>query len=139
MKKVAGWADFTSAPGWDDDFTVVKGLNKVDLQWASRDVLLALPGITPNMVDRFLQIRQGPDGIEGTADDMQFKNISDAAMAFGVRADQLEQQPLASLITVNSNIYRVVSVGTAGTAKRTVQMVFNNRANPPSVYTWKEF
>src|SRR5437588_4546278 len=47
LKKVAGWAKFTSAPGWDDDFTLNSGRcgspAAVDLAWASRDVLLALP------------------------------------------------------------------------------------------------
>ena len=38
----------------------------------SRDVLRALPGMGDDSVDRFLQLRQGPDGIDGTADDFQF-------------------------------------------------------------------
>src|SRR5262249_7002749 len=44
LKKVAGWSDFTATPGWDNDFTVNSG-GPIDLAWASRDVLLALPGV----------------------------------------------------------------------------------------------
>ncbi len=72
---------FTSKPGWDEDFTVLPlyalGQYQIDLAWASRDVLRALVGIFPGMsddkVDRFLQLRRGPDGIDGTADDLSIR------------------------------------------------------------------
>src|SRR5256885_1857369 len=112
LKKVAGWAEFTAAPGWDDDFTVNTPISSpIDIGWASRDVLLALPGFTPQIVDRFLQLRQGPDGMDGTQDDLHFNGIPDAAVALGLRAEQLK--PLEKLITVNSAVFRVVSIGTA--------------------------
>ena len=72
LKKVFGWAEFTSRPGWDQDFTVIGTCGQIDLASASRDVLRALPGMGDDSVDRFLQLRQGPDGIDGTADDFQF-------------------------------------------------------------------
>jgi hypothetical protein len=140
LKKVAGWADFTSQPGWDDDFTV-SSYGPVDLQWASRDVLLALPGFTPEMVDRFLQLRRGPDGVDGTADDMQFGSPTDVVPVLGLRPEQLKA--LQGLIRVNFPIFRVVSVGSAGDATRTVQMVVDKGASngfgQPSVRTWKEY
>ncbi len=71
LKKVFGWAEYTSHPGWDEDFTtVVGGCQQVDAAYASRDVLRAF-GIPDDFVDRFLQVRRGPDGIDGTADDPQ--------------------------------------------------------------------
>src|SRR5438477_1502979 len=136
LKKVAGWADFTSAPRWDDDFTLNSG-GPVDLVWASRDVLLSLPGLTPEMVDRFLQLRQGPDGIDGTDDDMQFKGIDGVRAVLGLNEEQFKQ--LNGLISFKDPIFRVVSIGTAGKAKRTVQMVFRRVGVMPSVITWKEF
>src|SRR5437667_6251568 len=66
LKKVAGWAEFTSQPGWAEDFTVNSIPGTIDLAWASRDVLLALPGVNEQLVDRFLLLRRGPDGIDGT-------------------------------------------------------------------------
>ena len=129
-------------PGWDDDFTL-NSTGPVDLQWASRDVLLALPGMTPQIVDRFLQLRQGPDGIDGTEDDLHFNGIPDVARALGLRTEQVTA--LGNLITVNTSVFRVVSVGRASKATRTVQMVFSRNAGggltgtAPSVITWKEF
>ena len=75
LKKVFGWAEFTSRPGWDQDFTVIGSCGQIDLASASRDVLRAL-GIGDDFVDRFLQLRQGPDGIDGTADDFQFTSTA---------------------------------------------------------------
>jgi hypothetical protein len=136
LKKVAGWSEFTSTPGWEDEFTL-NSSGPVDLAWASRDVLLSLPGLTPEMVDRFLQSRQGPDGIDGTEDDMQLKGIDDARALLGLNDEQFKQ--LSGLVSFKDPVMRVVSVGTAGKAKRTVQMVFRRIGVVPQLITWKEF
>jgi general secretion pathway protein K len=137
LKKVAGWAEFTSVPAWDDDFTV-NTRQGIDPQWASRNVLLALPGVTNEMVDRFIQLRQGPDQIDGTEDDVQFKSVNDFLSAIGFNPQNAQQvQALQGLLVPSSSVYRVVSIGTAGKATRTVQMVFNRQG--PQLLTWKEF
>lgn len=136
LKKIAGWADFTSTPGWDDDFTL-NTAGPIDVAWASRDVLISLPGLTPEMVDRFLQMRQGPDGIDGTEDDAQFKSIQEVGGALGLNQEQFKR--LQALVIFNDPVFRVVSVGTSGRATRTVQMVFRRVGVMPQVITWKEF
>ncbi|PYL11165.1 MAG: hypothetical protein DMF48_08295, partial [Verrucomicrobia bacterium] len=71
LKKVFGWAQYTSHPGWDEDFTtIIGGCQQIDAAYASRDVLRAF-GIPDDFVDRFLQARRGPDALDGTADDPQ--------------------------------------------------------------------
>src|SRR2546423_8400532 len=50
LKEICGWAEFTSKPGWDEDFTVVGTCGAIDLAYASRDVLRAL-GIPDDFVD----------------------------------------------------------------------------------------
>ena len=138
LKKVAGWAEFTSVPGWDNDFTV-NTQTGIDVTWASRDVLLALPGMTQELVDRFLQIRQGPDGIDGTEDDTPIESIDDALAILGLNPQQFAQiQPFLAPNTPVP-VFRVVSVGTAGKATRTVQMVFRRIGVMPQVITWREF
>ena len=136
LKRVKGWADFTSAPGWDDDLTL-NSSGPVDMAWATRDVLLALPGMTDELVDRFLQVRQGPDGIDGTEDDAQFKSLEDVRVALGLNSDQFKQ--LAPLVSFKDPVYRVLSVGTAGTATRTVRLVFRRVGVMPQLITWREF
>jgi hypothetical protein len=89
------------------------------------------------MVERFLQLRQGPDGIDGTEDDTQFKAMEEVRATLGLNEEQFKQ--LNGLISFKDPIFRVVSVGMAGKAKRTVQMVFRRVGVVPSVITWKEF
>src|SRR6266498_2667804 len=75
LKKICGWAEFTSKPHWDEDFTLTNCNGAIDLGWASRDMLRAfvqsLGTGGDDRVDQFLQLRQGSDGIDGTADDGQ--------------------------------------------------------------------
>src|SRR5437763_17059372 len=70
LKKVFGWADFTSKPNSDQDFTVVANCGAIDIAWASRAVFRAV-GVGDDFVDRVLQPRPGPDGTKGTWGEFQ--------------------------------------------------------------------
>jgi hypothetical protein len=153
LKKICGWAEFTSKPGWDEDFTVVTGCGCIDLAWASRDVLRAL-GLGDDMVDRFLQLRRGQDGIDGTADDFQFgattagsRTIgsscgslpSDVQTALGLKQDQIQKSGIANLMGFNLSLFRVVSAGKSGDVTRSVQMIISQAGvGRPQVMSWKE-
>jgi hypothetical protein len=141
LKKVCGWADFTSKPGWDEDFAAIPSpCTQIDLAWASRDVLRALE-IGDDRVDQFLQLRRGPDGVDATADDSPL----DQTTAFAILGLNLppNQQPPAlakNLITFKTPVFRVVSVGKSGDVTRSVQMVVQKQAgiSAPRVMSWKE-
>jgi Type II secretion system (T2SS), protein K len=135
LKKIFGWGEFTSQPGWEDDFTIDSS-GPIDLAWASRDVLRALPGMRDDFVDRFLQLRRGPDGIDGTADDAQFKNLADVQYALGLSPEQFQQ--LAALVGFNDQVMRILSVGKSANITRTVKMVVRKSGNIPQVIVWKE-
>ena len=135
LKKIFGWSEFTSQPGWEDDFTIDSS-GPIDLAWASRDVLRALPGMRDDFVDRFLQLRRGSDGIDGTADDAQFGNLADIQYALGFSPEQFQQ--LAALVGFNDQVIRILSVGKSGNIARTVKMVVRKSGNIPEVIAWKE-
>jgi general secretion pathway protein K len=136
LKRVRGWAEFTARPDWDADFTLNTPDGKIDINWASRDVLLALPGFTEPVADRFLQMRRGPDDIEGTEDDVVFTSAQEVQIALGFRQDQFIQ--LANLITVNGPVVRVESVGKSGNFMRTVRMVMFKQGTSSRLISWKE-
>lgn len=135
LKRVRGWGDFVARPGWDSELTV-NSTGPVDLAWASRDLLLSLPGMTEPIVDQFLAVRAGPDGIEGTEDDPQFKSIDDMRVAIGLTAEQFKQ--LAPLVGFKDQVLRVTSVGKSGNVKRVVQMVVRKTGAIPQLISWKE-
>jgi general secretion pathway protein K len=136
LKKVKGWETFTSAPGWDDEFTV-NSTGPVDMFWAPRDVLRALPGFTDAMIERFLQLRAGPDGKEGTADDTIFKSMDEIRTALGLSPEQFRE--LSPFVSFKDSVLRVVSTGRSGDITRVIQLVFRRAGLTPQLITWKEF
>lgn len=137
LKKVKGWLEFTATPGWDDDLTLATTTGKVDPNWASRDVLMSLPGMNDAIVDSFLKLRRGPDEIDWTEDDLQFKDMEGLRVALRLNPQQFGQ--FAELIGVGDPVFRVVSVGKSSEVTRTVQMVFRRQGTtavliPP----WRE-
>jgi len=157
LKKIFGWEEFTSKPGWDKDFTVVGNCGAIDVAWASRDVLRALPGMGEDSVDRFLQLRQGQDGIDGTADDFQFTTTNppqvpqEAIAALGLKPQQF--QMILPLVQYKGPVVRIVSIGKSGGVTRSVEMIVFKPTTPlggaaglgasiaagrPQVFSWKE-
>jgi hypothetical protein len=154
LKKICGWAEFTSKPGWDEDFTLTSCVGAtgagatgagatIDVGWASRDVLRALlgslGGIGDDRVDAFLQLRRGPDGIDGTIDDPQL-DILTALTTLGFRGGEPPQNLGVALPPPKStSVFRITSVGKSGDVTRTVQMIVSGGAGgPPQVISWKE-
>jgi general secretion pathway protein K len=140
LKKVFGWAEFTAKPGWDEDLTVIGNCGQIDLTSASRDVLRAL-GISDDLADRFLQLRRGSDGIDGTADDAQFSDLPDVlARGIGLNPQQIQQMPVLAkgLVTFKGPVLRIVSVGRSGDVARSVQMIVLKGGGKPQVISWKE-
>ena len=135
LKKVFGWTAFTSKLNWDEDFTI-NSSGPIDLAWASRDVLRALPGMRDDLVDRFLQLRSGQDGIDGTADDTQFTSLADVETALGLTAEQSEQ--IEGLVAFKDQVFRIMSMGKSGDVTRSLQMIVRKGAVIPQVITWKE-
>src|SRR5207244_4931240 len=81
----------------------------IDLVWLSRAVLRSLRSIGDDLVDRFLELRRGPDGIDGTADDTQFSSLADIQSVLGLTPEQFQQ--IASLVGFKDQIFRILSMG----------------------------
>jgi len=136
LKKVKGWEVFTAAPGWDEELTV-NSTGPVDVAWASRDVLRALPGMTDEVVDRFLQLRRGVDGVDATIDDATFKSLEDVRVALGISPQQF--QALSPFISFKDSVLRVVSTGQSGDVTRVVRLVFRRAGTAAQLISWREF
>ncbi len=135
LKRVKGWEEFCRRPDWDEELTV-NSTGPIDLAWAPRDLLLSLPGMTDQLVEAFLTLRAGPDAIEGTEDDAEFKGIDEVRTALGFSAEQFKQ--IAPLVSFRDQVVRIISVGHSGNVSRTVQMVVRKNGAVPQVIVWKE-
>ena len=135
VKRIRGWGDFVAQPGWDSEITV-NSTGPLDLAWAPADLLLSLPGMTEPLVEQFLTMRRGEDGLDGTEDDAAFKTLEDVRVALGFTAEQFKQ--IASLVGFRDQVLRVVSTGRSGNVTRVVQMIVRKSGNVPQLISWKE-
>ena len=145
LKKIKGWEEFTSASDWDADLTLYSGsaqLAPIDVTWAPKEVLLALPGASEDRVDQFISMRSGEDGIDGSEDDPFIQARPNGPGAFdypqALLVLGLDAQQLGDLIAP-SQVWRVVSVGTSGDVVRAVRAVFARGGNQVQLKSWKEF
>ena len=97
------------------------------------------PGAWNDFVDRFLQLRQGPDGIDGTADDGQLDQQAAFAM-LGLNNPQFLLQSPVVFKSPNA-VFRILSAGKSGGVTRSVEMVVQKQVlgvGRPQVFSWKE-
>ncbi len=140
LKKIKGWEEFTSAKDWDADLTLYSGGPQgvgIDIAWASKEVLMALPGASEDRVDQFIAMRSGADEIDGTDDDPFKPPGGSTAQAFAVLG--IPSENLATLLVTSPEprVMRVISVGKSGDVTRTVQVVFVQGGN--QLKSWKEY
>ncbi len=134
LKKIMGWEEFTSNDNWDSDFTLDSQPPEINLAWASRDVLLSLPGADEMRVDQFLTMRPGGDEIDGNDDDM----FTDAQMNDVLGILGIPQVGNLVVFKKDDTVQRIISVGNSGPVTRTVRLVIQ-KANPVQLKSWKEY
>ena len=137
LAEVKGSEPLVSQAGWQDDFTIYSS-GLIDLQSASLRVLECLPGISaPNAV-RFMQMRQGPDGVDGTADDHLFANVQEALSYLGLGG--LQAQVLSNYVEIENPLVtvRIKSTGQCGNVYRHVEVVAKKGSLQPTILLWKD-
>ncbi|CAN5494829.1 hypothetical protein BH18VER1_BH18VER1_04370 [soil metagenome] len=135
LKRIKGWGEVTSQPDWDAGLTL-SSTGPIDLAWAPRELLLALPGMTEQNVDAFMAYRRGKDEQDGTDDDPEFKTLEEVRVALGFSGEQFKI--LAPLVGFKDQVVRVVSTGRSGNVTREVHMVIRKSGNVPQLISWKE-
>lgn len=135
LKRIQGLAPLISQPGWEQDFTLIsKG--QIDLQWASEDVISALPGVGAQRARGFVQQRRGEDRLDGTADDRILVTPDLAAQFLGMSPQ--EYAAIQDLVTIKDTTVRIISIGRSSDITRTIDVVARKEGNPPQILQWKE-
>ena len=135
VKLIRGWGDFVARPGWDAELTV-NSTGPIDLAWAPVDLLVSLPGMTEPLVEQFLTLRRGEDGLDGKEDDPPFMSLEEVRVALGFTAEQFKQ--IAALVGFRDQVMRIISIGRSGNVTRVVQMIVRKSGNVPQLISWKE-
>lgn len=135
VAKVKGSGALLAVPHWQDDFTLYSN-GTIDLQSASVAVLSCLPGVGEARARLLVQIRQGPDKLDGTIDDHIFKDLNEALSFLGFSGQG--NNPLTGLVGLNDPTYHIISVGTSRKVDRQVEVVAQKVGNRPNILLWKE-
>jgi type II secretory pathway component PulK len=123
------------SPGWRDELTIYSQ-GPIDLSSANEDILRMLPGMTEGRITRFLQIRRGRDGVDGTFDDFQFKNLQEIQSYLGFSAQQFKE--LSGLVVAKDQVQRIISEGRAGNVIRQLECVVRKGGSNPVILYWQE-
>lgn len=115
-------------PDWRDYFSVLSD-GVVDVNYASKDVLMAVTGAQDTYADNLIRERNGPDGVPGTQDDVPVK-VASAASLLGL--DTQAYNNIKARLTDDGLMRRVESVGRVGLQKYKV-VVIARRQNDGSL------
>ena len=124
------------------DVLTVYGDGRINVNTASRAVLLCIPGLDEGSVDRLLGYRNGSDGKPGTSDDQGFDNFFMLREKTG-----LEGEPFAAIeryCIVSSSYFKIRGMATRqggkvrATCAAVVYMERDERTNAPRVLSWQE-
>ncbi len=136
VAQVKGSESLVSWPGWQEGFTIYSQ-GPVDLQFAPVSVIEILPGVGDARAQRFVQLRQGPDKIDGTEDDLIFKDARSALSYLGFGGAAADQ--LGPYVMLNDPTYSVQSVGQSGKVYRQVEVIAQKvGGGNPNILRWKE-
>ena len=135
MEEVAGMEPLLRSPGWKDELTIYSQ-GPLDLTAADENSLRLLPGMSEARIARFLQIRRGRDGVDGTRDDLEMKDFKTIKSYLGLSA--AEATALQVFTVVKDPTMRIISEGKSGNSVRQVEVVATKGGANPVIRFWKE-
>jgi general secretion pathway protein K len=123
-------------PGLRDLLTAYS-MGRVNVNTASRGVLKAWIGLDDAATDAIISRRAGPDGEEGTEDDLPFQQVVGALELVPALDVNLRRQ-LSQILTVESRFFTITSTGDVQGVKRTIVALVEITRQGVSVVSWQE-
>ena len=135
IAQVFGAGPLLARDGWKDELTV-DSQGPIDLLAASPEVLRLLPGLGDARIEAFIKFRQGKDGVDGTIDDPEFKNLKEVQSFLGLGDAQFKE--LGGLVMLKDPTMHITSEGHSGNAYRQLEVVVRKAGANPQILSWKE-
>jgi len=120
--------------GLVDVFTPISS-GKININTADANVLQMIPGVDAAIADTIIQHRAGPDGVDGTGDDIPYRDPNAALQGAGVNNPQAAQ-----LCTTRSLTFEVhVTAQIGGYTREYVAILYRSSARNIQVvsFYWK--
>lgn len=122
------------------DYFTVWSQGKVDLNYASSDVIQAVCNIQPSQADAFIRVRNGPDALPLTKDDLLFTNFNQSAGeiagSLGISRAQLLSK--SAVLTVGDTTMRITSVATVEDIKKSMTVIVTKTRAATNEVIWIE-
>lgn len=135
VAQIKGSSALVLKPDWQSDFTLYSQ-GRVDLQFVSTRVLEVLPGVGDARAQRFVQLRDGPDKLDATKDDLIFKDVSTALSYLGFSGQAAQE--LQAFVTLNDPTFHIESVGQSAKVYRQIDVIARKLGGNPTILLWKE-
>lgn len=131
------WFGRKGEPGLKDIFTTY-GDGKINVNTASKLVLLSLPDVDESTVESILAFRAGADGKIGTGDDRGFKDLGD--LVEKARPADNARNSIAQFCKFTSGMFAIQGVATlrAGKVRASVTAVAVANGDNYKVFNWRE-
>jgi len=135
IAEVANSGPLVAQPGWKDELTI-DSQGPIDLLAATADIMRLLPGLGEARIAAFITYRQGKDGLDGTEDDAEFKNLKEIQSFLGLGDAQFKE--LGGLVMQKDPTMHIISEGRSGNAYRQLEVVVRKAGANPQILSWKE-
>jgi DNA uptake protein ComE-like DNA-binding protein len=131
------WFGTAKKPGLKDLLTVWGG-GQINVNTASKEVLLCIPDVKEGDIDAILEYRAGADGILNTTDDRGFKSLDDLSAKTGVQGGT--RQALNTYCTCDSAFFKITGLATrrAGRVRAVCSAVVAFLEGGATVVDWQE-
>ncbi len=106
---------------------------KININAASRRVLMTLPGMEDTVADLILEERSGWTDESGVVHDESFKSPSD----FAARIPELDPR-VSKLISTSSGVYRIISTGEINGVSRALWCIVRYDKRKMTILRWRE-
>jgi DNA uptake protein ComE-like DNA-binding protein len=132
------WLGTDEVPGLRDIMTTA-GSGTINLNTASREVLLCIPKVNERMVNTIIAFRAGGDGEIGTADDQGINDFDHLRQVVGSEKAE-DIQPFQQFGAFNSNTFTVTGIATRrnGRVRAAVTATITVGTQLASVLNWRE-
>jgi len=123
-------------PQWRDWFTVWSS-GGLDVEEAPAELLAMATETNIEEAIGVVEIVDGPDGIRNTEDDVPL-SVQEAMAQLGVDESNDPSGVIGGRLNSGDQVKRLESVGFAGSIRRKVVLILNNRSQNPSILDRKE-
>jgi len=120
-------------PDWRDSFTLMSS-GRLDLNEAPPELIAVTSGVGEVPAERFVEVRNGFDQVQGTGDDVRFESVDSALEILVVPEDFAAR--VAARVSIDDPVKRLVSVGRHGSiaVERTVTITYTD--DPGEILRW---